>query len=751
MSDESLTAAPQDASSSPAISQALSGQPILEGADDDPSKPPSAAEDAFAPLHNLRAALDRAQTDLRQLEAQLQSKVWQSAASIPIPSATPWQLPAAQAQFFVLALLTSALLLFVRLFKLDSLQSEVYGDIQTVHQYVQGILIGDWPIRFTLSVGPLYHYLITPIIAVAGLDYFGLKLASVVVSVGVLLATYGLSRNLIDDYFALLAVAVAGVSSWLLIFSRLGDVEILVPLLTTSALWLVVRVVKHAQPADLVACAVVSTLGLYTYPQSFVLPGVTFITLLCLRWAGHPVAWADLRRFVLVTIICALPFAWIVYLDPENFTVGYIGGKIVAEGSWIDALLSNSINALLAFHVRGDAIFRGNPDQLPHLDRMSGLLFLGGIGFWLAPARRRWSPVLLVPFLLLQLPSVLVLGRMSEVPSASRTLGVAPIAYILVASGLWWLVRAMAHVGRRRIGLVVAAILLGAIMLLNAQRYFGAYINGLPYHGTPIGYRIAVFADSLPPDTQVYIVGCCWESVMPEPPYVRLMVARPQNVRTLEPNQLTCDQLQFLKQPAVLIWGFQAALPAPAVESCRQWLPAQLYMSPAGRPVFSAAPLRLNLADHPAGTLPLEQAPGDEQLEYESAELDQQMIGVRHSPQDMGRAADLFDGNKETLLRGQSVNPLVIELRFAQPRSIRSISLDLGAMSHFQVKVKVRSTENIVTSFMTDLVDLSAAPHVDLPLGAGQQNVAILRIEIEDVRPQPAEGYHIHVREVQIH
>ena len=126
------------------------------------------------------------------------------------------------------------------------------------------------------------------------------------------------------------------------------------------------------------------------------------------------------------------------------------------------------------------------------------------------------------------------------------------------------------------------------------------------------------------------------------------------------------------------------------------------------------------------------------------------MIGVRHSPQDMGRAADLFDGNKETLLRGQSANPLVIELRFAQPRSIRSISLDLAAMSHFRVKVEVRSTENIVTSFMNDFVDLSAAPHVDLPLGAGQQNVAILRIEIEDVRPQPAEGYHIHAREVQI-
>jgi 4-amino-4-deoxy-L-arabinose transferase-like glycosyltransferase len=750
MNDESLAAAPEDVDSHPAIAQALNAQPLLQGADDEHCKTPGPAEDGFALLHNLRAALATAQTELHQLETRLRLGMWPPAAPAPAQPATPWQLPTAQAWFFVSALLTSALLLFVRLFELDSLQSEVYGDIQTVHQYVKGVLGGDWPIRFTLSVGPLYHYVIAPVVALAGLDYFGLKLAAVIVSVGVLLATYALSRNLIDDYFALLAVAIAGVSSWLLIFSRLGDVEILVPLLITSALWLVVRIAKQPRPADLIACAVVSALGLYTYPQSFVLPGVTFITLLCLRWAGHPIAWADLRRFVLVTIVCAVPFAWVVYLDSANFTVGYIGGKIVAEGSWIEALLSNSVNALLAFHVRGDVGFRGNPNQLPHLDRMSGLLFLAGLGFWLAPARRRWSPVLLAPFLLLQLPSVLVLGRPSEVPSASRTLGVAPIAYILVASGLWWFVQFTTRLGRRRAGLALAAVLLGAIVLLNAQRYFGAYINGLPYHNTPLGHRIALFADALPRDTQVYIVGCCWESEMPELPYVRLMAARPQNLRSLEPSQLSCDQLQFLKQPAVLIWSFQAALPGPGVAACSKWLPAQLYTSAAGLPVFNAAPLRLDLAAPPAGTLPIAQSAADEPLEYESAELDRQMIGVRYSTQDMGRAADLFDGDKQTLIRGESANPMVIELRFARPRAVESISLDLGAMERYAVKVQTRSVEHTVTTFTKDFEDPSAEPHVDLPLGDGQQNVAVLRIEIKDLRPQPAEGYHVHVREVEI-
>lgn len=745
MIDEPLAATSQDADADLNLASAPNGQESPNGHDEHPSAP-NTAEDARAPLHNLRAALDSAQAELRQLEARLRANTWQSPDPAAKPLATPWQLPAAQALFFIATVLVWALALFMRLFELNSLQPEVFGDIQIVHEYVHGILIGDWPVRFTLSAGPLYHYLIAPIVAIAGLNYLGLKLASVVVSIGGLIATYALSRRLVDDRFALLATAIAGVSSWLLIFSRLGNSQILVPLLTTSALWLVVRIIQRSRPADVIACAVVSACGLYTYPQSFVLPGVTFITLLCLRWAGHPVAWADLRRFVLVTIVCALPFAGIVYLDPDNFITGYIGGKIVAEGSWLGALISNIVDAALAFHIRGDEIFRGNPGQLPHLDLVSGLLFLGGIAYWLMPARRRWSPVLLVPFVLLQLPSILVLGRTSEVPSASRTLGVAPIAYILAASGLWWMAQALARLGRRRIGLALAGVLLGAIVLLNAQRYFGAYMDGLPYHNTAIGYRLALLADSLPPSTQVYIVGCCWEGEMPEPPYVRLMVARPDTVQTLDPNELTCDRLQFLKQPAVLIWTFQTALPAPAVEPCKDWLPAQLYSSPAGLPVFNAATLRLGSA---AGAA-LEQAPGDEQLAYETAELDGQMIGVRHSPQDMGRAVDFLDGNTETLLRGESANPMVIELRFVRPRAVASVGLDLGAMPQFQVKVLARSAENTTTTFTKEVEDVSAEPHVDLPLGDGQQNVASLRIEIRDMRPAPPEGYHIHVREVRL-
>ena len=297
------------------------------------------------------------------------------------PSADPWKLPVWQASFFLLFVLMVGIILFLRVYKFDTLGSEIYGDIIIVRNYLQGVLAGRWPVRFDLSAGPLYHYLIAPIIAVVGLDYAGLKLASVLVSLGVLAATYAFSRRLVNDYFALLTTFIAGISSWLLIFSRLGNSQILLPLLTAAALWLVIRVVQRNRQSDLIACAIVSALGLYVYPQSFVLPGAIFLTLLFLRWTGFPITGKRLGLFALIVLVCAIPFMFIVGIDPANFSEGYIGSKMKTEGDFLPLLGQSVVRALLAFNVRGDESFRSNPSGLAQLDRISGILFLVGIVF----------------------------------------------------------------------------------------------------------------------------------------------------------------------------------------------------------------------------------------------------------------------------------------------------------------------------------------------------------------------------------
>jgi 4-amino-4-deoxy-L-arabinose transferase-like glycosyltransferase len=491
---------------------------------------------------------------------------------------------------FRLALIVTVVVVVVlRLWNLDRVPGELYGDIAIVYEYVVDILAGRWPAYFVLSAGPLYHYVIAPLIWLVGLSYFSLKLASVGVSLAVLAALYGLGRELLDRELGLLAAFVAGVSSWLLIFSRLGNSQILVPLLATGALLFAVRLARRGRNADLVVCALISALGLYTYPQSFILPPVMFVTLFCMVWTRTLVRLRHLVLFVSVTLVCAIPFTAIVAQDPANFFTGYIGGKIHPGAGLLPVLSGNILHALLAFHVRGDVVFRSNPSALPHLDPLSGLLFLAGCIFWLRPDFRRWSPLLFVPFFLLQLPSMLVLSFPNEVPSASRTLGVAPIAYLLVATGLLWLLRALRPF--RPLDLLAALALSAAILGLNAYRYFDVYVAGLPDHNIPFGRVIADYVDRLPAKTSVYMVGCCWSpGSQPEPNSVRYVTRRPAMLHTIDARDATCGLFENVPRPMVVIWSPELPAPSGTLQRCASIFNSAL-QSVGDVPVFRAATL----------------------------------------------------------------------------------------------------------------------------------------------------------------
>jgi len=486
-------------------------------------------------------------------------------------------------------LVVLAVVVAVRLIGLRSLQAEIYGDIAIVREYLDLIRQGQWPFHFALSSGPLYHYLVMPVIAVAGPGYFGMKLASVVVSLGVLAATFALSRRLHGDRLALISLFVSGVSSWLLIFSRLGNSQIVVPLLATTSLWLLVRFVTGQERRDLYLSAAVAGLGLYGYPQSFILAPVMAMTLVALRFTGLRVRWKDVGLYLSMALVVALPFLWIVARDPANFFSGYIGGKLLPSEDAFRVLLGNVGRVALSLHVHGDGVFRSNPAGRPHLDPVSGVLFLLGVLFWLRAERRQWSPAILVPFVLLHVPSLLVLRSPAEIPSASRTLGTAPLAFLLVASGILFLLDAGTRFRVARA--ILAVVLLAAVLALNVSRYLFQYLPGLPYGNTPVAALVSSWVNDLPAGTNVYLVGCCWKDGMPEPKGIRFGLERPERFHLLERTEVSCETLSRLPEPAALIWDFGTPLPDPALAPCAAWLATRRYASREGRPVFHAARL----------------------------------------------------------------------------------------------------------------------------------------------------------------
>ena len=659
-----------------------------------------------------------------------------------------WHLPLTQALFFGVLSLAGLVVAGLRLFKLDTLQSEVYGDINIVHEYLFAIRDGEWPTYFSLSSGPLYHYLIYPLIQITGQSYFGIKFASALVSLLALLFLFLLCRRLVGDWFAVIAVFIGGVSSWLLVFSRLGNSQILLPLLTTLSLYLLVRFKQDQRRIDLMLCAFFSTLGLYGYPQSFVMPAAIFMALMFMRTSLR-----QLTLFVIVAVITALPFIPIFNDDPNNFVRGYIGGKLAGNPNPIPSLITNLIAGALAFHVKGDSVFRSNPPGLPHLDLLSGVLMLAGMAFWFGKERHSYWPVLLIPFAVLQVPSIMVLNFPGEVPSASRTLAVAPVVYIFVASGLWWLLRQL----RQRSGLPAATgaglIGLAAIFGLNADRYFNQYISGLPYQNTPVARTIQKYTDTLSPDTHVYLAGCCWQEGMPEPKSIQFEMKYPKNLEYVDPLLLTCDALNSYPVGSVFVWAPSVPVPSLRTQVCANALPAQTYFAPNGQPAFNAATLQIGqplvspLAvpanpENPTGVA--------SPLKTTTAQLDGSEIEFSYSALDIGQLENALDNNPETLMRGAADNPFIIEMNFAQPRKLSGIALTTATMHDVGFYVTFTQEDGNITSAELVSKDLPTDPRVVLKIEGGPQTITHIRIEIMDQRAPPGEGFHTHVREIAL-
>ncbi len=676
--------------------------------------------------------------------------------------------------------------LALRFFKLDTLQSEVYGDINIVFEYLQDIRAGLLPFNFILSSGPLYHYLIAPVIALTGLSYDGLKIASALTGMLSVIGVYLLGRRLISHSFGLLAAFVTGVTSWLLIFSRLGNSQIVVPALVSGALWLMARHLQTGGWRSIAGCAALAALGLYAYPQSFAAAPALLITLITLRLTGQRVTLKAFAIYLAVVALLALPFIGVVSADWANFFDGYIGGKFFGAPNPMMRLLGNFGRSMAAFHVSGDSIFRSNAAGQPHLDVLSGLLMLAGALYWLTPARRRLSPLLFVPFILLQLPAMLVINFQGEVPSASRTLGVAPIATLLAASGLWWAVdwlRRHLPAAQRWVAPLLGALALLTILGLNMQRYFGDYIAGLPYGNVPVARVMRQYVDSLPPETNVYLYHCCWQEGMPEPKSIRYEMARPEKLFEVPLGTLTCENLRStLIQPAVLLWDHNSVLPESNLGACRADLPGQLYSSAGGQPVFRAAPLvngapapgtAGNLIDPllsplgPAAAAANEPALGerlaagadrgaaslipDELMSYEQpgADGDPGFVLI-HSALDLGQSSAMLDGSKDTVARGRAANPFVLEYEFNAPRALKQMLLDTQGLEDVVVLVQTTDAAGVSATSSQAFKATGASPTLALSLPHPGSPVARVHIELLDRRAPPGDGYHMHIYEARL-
>lgn len=129
--------------------------------------------------------------------------------------------------------------------------------------------------------------------------------------------------------------------------------------------------------------------------------------------------------------------------------------------------------------------------------------------------------------------------------------------------------------------------------------------------------------------------------------------------------------------------------------------------------------------------------------------IDGQMVVVRHTRFDMGRASSMFDGDTFTVARGIDVNPLVLDFTFSRPRRLATITGDFGGAS--MVLTATVTNPHGMRIYRVHHVGPDDAARqsrsVVLLLKGAPQHVSRLRLVVRYAR-QPADA-HVHVYELR--
>lgn len=450
--------------------------------------------------------------------------------------------------------LSAVIIIFLSIgfFRLESIPGEWYGDISNVHEYVSQILRGEWPFYFFQSPGPVYHYAVAPIILLIGRSYFAYKTASVLVGLAGIIAVYLLGVEIGGRRLGLLSAGIASVSFWTIVWARTGNSQIIIPVFSAFTVYFAIRFIKKGMKKELILGVLTASLGLFTYPQTFILPPLFMLILTC-GLGKQKGGWSGKIKTIILALILFVPasilFIRVILAQPDNFINGYVGEKIfgvkkLTAGETSARLLLYVSKTAGMLHLEGDHTFRVNVPGSPELDVISGLFFLAGVVFFLKKEKRKYLPYVFLPLLILPLPSISPAIPVGEIPSSSRTIGIIPFVFLLTAAGAIFIY----DLAKKNKWPVKFFNLFIFIMLvyLNMNKYFVLYPKVLPDGNVPYGKIVAGYIDSLPPETKVRMTGCCWgEWGQPEPKAIYYVLKNNKNRENIvhETFAEDCDQV----------------------------------------------------------------------------------------------------------------------------------------------------------------------------------------------------------------
>jgi len=397
----------------------------------------------------------------------------------------------------MILILILLLSLVLRLYLLDTLPGEMWGDVNEHYELAQRILQGKFFYHYDFGGdGPLISYLIAFFAKIFGLSFYTIKLTTVFVDILSIVVIYQLALILFKrKEIAYISSFLMAVSFWNISLSRQGKPYILAPLF-------VMLVILFLLKRKNILAGFFIGLGMYSQASFWGMFALSFL---------NPLVF-------LGSLITSAPFFIDLFSNFNSYfnKDSYMGEKMgisLALGEKLIRLGDNALKNMMSFNFKGDTGFRHNISGNPHLDIVSGVFFVIGFLMIIFKTVKEKDHSLLkyfiLPFTFVQLPSILDINNPSNVPNLGRMAGITPFVYMSIAFVMNKFIKKWKY---------ILAVFLIAIFYLNFKNYFYIYPRGLPNNNTPFARIIASTMDKYPNNVTVGLVGCCWgEWGQPEP------------------------------------------------------------------------------------------------------------------------------------------------------------------------------------------------------------------------------------------
>lgn len=383
----------------------------------------------------------------------------------------------------VLLLSIVAIYLIFCLYQLNDIPGEWFGDISIVNNYVINILNGTYPFEVVTSAGPLYFYLISPLIYLFGISYLSYKIISVGVGALGLITIFFLAKELTSTRTALITALITATSFWYVVWTRLGNYNIVTPLISSASMFAFVKYKSTDRLGWLIASIIVASTGLFIYAGLYALPIALLLLILLDFFEKH--SKYNKGKIALIAVaygLAAFLFALLIILNVDTYRNGYLGEKFINGESFspyelILRFLINFYRTLTMFHLEGDAVFRWNVSMKPLIDTVSGAFLMIGLIGWVITVKKIW---IFIPIVLILIPSVLPGHPAIEVPSSPRTMAILPFVFILIGFGIDFTYEKLKIVTGKIVAGTTLVIIIGIVIYLNVITYFVEYPRGLP-------------------------------------------------------------------------------------------------------------------------------------------------------------------------------------------------------------------------------------------------------------------------------